>query len=94
MNSVRDRLPHCQNVGVILREIRSARSIGCPVTVIGLSGRSLRKVESSQVQKTFTFVVGNETHQCHWFVAEMLSPHISQLRQADSTVDSLSHPNS
>jgi hypothetical protein len=58
------------------------------MTVVSLSPRSLRNIQSSQVEKTFTFFVGDENHHCHWFVAECLSLIISQLRQSDPTLDS------
>jgi hypothetical protein len=54
---------------------------------VSVPARSLRNIESSQVEKTFSFVVGDDIHRCHWFVAEFLSPVISRLRQADSTID-------
>jgi hypothetical protein len=60
------------------------------MTILKLPSRSLRNVRSSQTEKTFTFFVGEESHSCHWFIAEFLSPLISQLRQMDSSVESYS----
>jgi hypothetical protein len=57
------------------------------MTVIRLSARSLKTVRSSQVEKTFKFLVDDECHDCHWFVAEFLSPVLSELRRADPSVD-------
>jgi hypothetical protein len=57
-------------------------------SVLRLSPQALKNVRSSEFEKTFKFLVGDKSHQCHWFVAELLSPVISQLRQSDSSVDS------
>jgi hypothetical protein len=53
------------------------------MTVVRLSPRSLRNIQSSHVEKTFEFFVGDESHHCHWFVAEYVSPVICELRHSD-----------
>jgi hypothetical protein len=58
--------------------------------VIGLSAKGLRNI-THQVND-FTFVVGPQRYQCPTFVAEFLSPRISESRLIDVTVHELSIP--
>jgi hypothetical protein len=52
------------------------------------STRGLANINFEQYSRDFEFRVGDRSHSCSWFVAEFLSPKISQIRAADFTINS------
>jgi len=79
------------------RETREASDLSVPrismaavsilMTTITLAPRVLRRLKGNQNEKTFKFIVGENSYPCHWFVAELLSPVVAELREHDSTID-------
>jgi hypothetical protein len=52
------------------------------------STRGLANINFDHHSRDFEFRVGDRSHSCSWFVAEFISPKISQLRAADLTINS------
>jgi hypothetical protein len=65
----------------------AARALNQPFSVRP-STRGLANINFEQHSRDFEFRVGGRSHSCSSFVAEFLSPKISQLRAADLTIDS------
>jgi hypothetical protein len=52
-----------------------------------LSAKGLKHVHARE--KDFTFAVGSERHHCAFYVAEFLSPRVSEMRSIDCTQNEL-----
>jgi hypothetical protein len=46
----------------------------------------LGKLNTLQIENDFTFIVGDNHYNCPWFIAEFLSPRVSELRSIDITM--------
>jgi hypothetical protein len=51
-----------------------------------LSASGMRNIAQSKAENDFTFIIGDASYKCPWFVATFLSPRIGQLRSMDPTV--------
>jgi hypothetical protein len=47
----------------------------------------MANIAPCKTENDFTFVVGNDSYKCAWFVADFLSPRIARLHLTDSTVN-------
>jgi hypothetical protein len=54
---------------------------------VSIGTRGLRKLRTSRIEKDFTFIVGEHHYNCPWFIAEFLSPRVSDLRSKDVTMN-------
>jgi hypothetical protein len=54
---------------------------------MNISARGLRNISKSRIEKDFTFIVGEHHYNCPWFIAEFLSPRVSDLRSKDVTMN-------
>jgi hypothetical protein len=52
-----------------------------------LSATGMRNIAQSKAENDFTFIVGDVSYQCPWFVAAFLSPRIGELHSMDPTVN-------
>jgi hypothetical protein len=52
-----------------------------------LSSTGLSNLAAPKLRNDFTFIVGEDSHKCPWFVADFLSPKIAQLHFTDSSID-------
>jgi hypothetical protein len=56
---------------------------------LSLSAKGLERIESSDHEKDFTFVVGDDEYGCPSLIAEFLSPRVHFLRSQDITIHEL-----
>jgi hypothetical protein len=56
--------------------------------ILNLSAKSLKTISWVNYERDFQFKIGNNKYFCPSFVAEFLSPRISNLRKSDSTIKS------
>jgi hypothetical protein len=54
-----------------------------------LSATGLANIAESKVENDFTFIVGNESYSCPWFVADFLSPRIAHLHVSDPSINEI-----
>jgi hypothetical protein len=47
----------------------------------------MANIAPSKTENDFTFVVGDDSYQCPWFVADFLSPRIGHLHSLDPTIN-------
>jgi hypothetical protein len=54
---------------------------------IKLSALGLSHIAETKTEKDFTFIIGDDTYTCPWFVANFLSPSVSHLQEVDPSVN-------
>lgn len=54
----------------------------------------LKHINFDKYENDFTFYVGDQMFQCNKFIADFLSPRVSEMRNCDSTIDSFYIPSS
>jgi hypothetical protein len=54
-----------------------------------LSASGMANIAPSKTENDFTFIVGNDSYPCPWFVAAFLSPRIGHLHSIDPTFNEL-----
>jgi hypothetical protein len=52
---------------------------------LGASG--LNNIAASKAENDFSFIVGDRTYSCPWFVADFISPRIAHLHEVDASVN-------
>jgi hypothetical protein len=53
---------------------------------VNISASGLGHLKKLRIENDFTFIVGDNRYDCPWFIAEFVSPRVSQLRSVDITM--------
>jgi hypothetical protein len=64
-------------------------AIPAPKLKLKLRGSGMTNITPAKSENDFTCIVGQDTYQCPWFVADFLSPRIGQIHSIDPTLNEI-----